>query len=50
LNPNDAHDLEILQYCWIENYASHIGHKVYTDERDRAINFLKNCVAAKEKP
>ncbi|PNX96172.1 caffeic acid 3-O-methyltransferase-like protein [Trifolium pratense] len=50
LNLNVAHDLAILQQYWKE--SSDIGHRVYTDEEERAatINFLKNSEAAKEEP
>ncbi|CAJ2667598.1 unnamed protein product [Trifolium pratense] len=37
---------------WNENNGSDIGHRVYTDEEERAatINFLKNGEAAREEP
>lgn len=45
LNPNVAHDLEILQqHVWNGNDARGIGPRVYTDEEENAaaLNYLKN--------
>jgi hypothetical protein len=52
LNPNVAHDLAILQQYWEGKDARDIGPKVYTDEEEReaAINFLKNRTAVREEP
>jgi hypothetical protein len=52
LNPNVAHDLAILKQYWEGKDASDIGHRVYTDEEERetAINFLKNRDATREEP
>jgi hypothetical protein len=50
LNSNVAHDLAILLQYWEGKAARNIGHKVYIDEEERetAINFLKNRAAASE--
>lgn len=53
LNPNVAHDLEILrQYVWKGNEATYIGPRVYTDEEERAtaINYPRNRAATTEEP
>ncbi|RHN78996.1 putative transcription factor interactor and regulator CCHC(Zn) family [Medicago truncatula] len=45
LNPNVAHDLEILQkHVWNGSDARGIGPRVYTDEEENAaaLNYLKN--------
>ena len=48
LNPNVAHDLEILQSVWKGNNIRRIGHRVYTDEEENTatINYLKNKFVA----
>jgi len=48
LNPNVAHDLEILQSVWNGSNTRGIGHRVYTNEEENttAINYLKNKFAA----
>ncbi|WJX90063.1 hypothetical protein P8452_72000 [Trifolium repens] len=51
LNPNVSHDLEILrQHDWKENDA--FKDKTYTDEEEReaALNFLKNRYVPPEEP
>jgi hypothetical protein len=52
LNPNVAHDLAILKQYWEGKDTGDIGHRVYSDEEEReaAINFLKNRAATSEEP
>lgn len=52
LNPNIAHDLEILRPYLKGNDASASVPRVYTDEEEReaAINYLKNRSVAEEEP
>jgi hypothetical protein len=52
LNPNIAHDLEILRPYLKGNDACASVPRVYTDEEEReaAINYLKNCSVAEEEP
>ncbi|PNX61301.1 hypothetical protein L195_g055791 [Trifolium pratense] len=51
LNPNVSHDMEILrQHVWKENDA--FKDMIYTDEEEReeALNFLKNRSVSSEEP
>jgi len=50
LNPNVAHDLEVLRQHWKGNVDT--GSRLYTDEEEIAIsvNYLKNRSAASEEP
>jgi hypothetical protein len=52
LNPNIAHDLEILRPYLKGNDACTSVPRVYVDEEEReaVINYLKNCSVAKEEP
>ncbi|KAK2454799.1 hypothetical protein QL285_002324 [Trifolium repens] len=52
LNPNVAHDLAILKQYWEGKDTGDIGHRVYSDEEEReaAINFLKNRAVTSEEP
>ncbi|RHN56251.1 hypothetical protein MtrunA17_Chr5g0427441 [Medicago truncatula] len=52
LNPNIANDLEILWPYLKDNNACASEPQVYTDEEERelAINYLKNHFAIKEEP
>jgi len=53
LNPNVAHDLEILQqHLWKGNDSRNTGPRVYTDEEEReaTIRYLKNRSAATKDP
>ncbi|KEH27699.1 hypothetical protein MTR_5g029545 [Medicago truncatula] len=52
LNPNIAHDLEILQPYLKDKDARASELRVYTNEEEReaAINYLKNRSLAREEP
>jgi len=52
LNPNVAHDLEIMQSYWKGKEVGASVPQVYTHEEERAIsiNYLKNRSAIMEKP
>ncbi|PNX90660.1 hypothetical protein L195_g046785, partial [Trifolium pratense] len=52
LNPNVAHDLAILKQYWEGKDARDKWHRVHTDEEEReaAINFLKNHATTIEEP
>lgn len=53
LNPNVAHDLEILQqHFWNGKHATNIGPQPYSDEEERevAINYLRNRSTVFEEP